>query len=98
MASKWEGIRCKSFTFPGINGAELVIAETIDRLSIEVTVKQAGAPNITDSLIVRLNAEQFKSLCGLDSYSDGLEVLSPRPEPAPAIEPAPPFSACDLRE
>lgn len=80
MPTKYEGIRCKSYTLPGIDGGELEISETIDRLSIEVTVR--GVLN-ADSLSVRLSAEQFEALCYMGSLYDGLEVKKPGQQPLP---------------
>lgn len=77
MATEWEGIRCKSFTLPGVNGGEVVISETIDRQAIEISVRQNGPPHIADALTVRLTAEQFDALCGMNSAYDGLEVKKP---------------------
>src|SRR5215831_12782514 len=86
MPTNWEGIRCKSYSLAGIDGGELVISETIDRLAIEVTVQHPGMPNMKDSLMVRLTAKQFEALCNMNSHYDGLEVKGPQAEePAAAV-------------
>lgn len=84
MAINWIGIRCKSFTLPG-KGGELVIAETIDRTAIEISVRQAGAPGLPDTLSVRLSKEQFNALCNMNSAYDGLEVLKEVTDEAPEL-------------
>lgn len=78
MATKWEGIRCKSYSLPG-EGGELVISETIDRLAIEVSVRQKEPLEV--SLSVRLNKEQFEALCNMNSAYDGLEITKSEPQP-----------------
>jgi hypothetical protein len=73
------GVGCKSYALPGIDGGELVVSEVIDRSSIEITLRQSGNRNLTDSLSVRLNAAQFAAICNLGSAYDGLEVRTPPP-------------------
>lgn len=75
MATKWQGIRNKSFTLPG-EGGDLIVSETIDRLAIEITVRLGSSSRSS----VRLSAEQFEALCGMSSVYDGLEVRKREPQ------------------
>ena len=69
MATNWEGIGSKSYTLPGIEGGELTISETDDRLAIRVSITVKPG-----TLSVLLTAAQFHALCHTDSSYDGLQV------------------------
>lgn len=72
---------CKSYTIHARNGA-LVIAETPDRLTIEIIVDTAIGHDG-----VHLTRAQFQMLCGMNSSYDGLEVFeAPEPEAEPEEE------------
>ena len=57
MATNWEGIGSKSYTLPGIEGGELTISETDDRLAIRVSITVKPG-----TLSVLLTAAQFHAL------------------------------------
>lgn len=73
---------CKAYTIHARNGV-VVLAETPDRLAIEITVDQAVGDDG-----VYLTRAQFQTLCGMNSSYDGLEVNdAPEPEvPEPEEE------------
>jgi len=75
MKNSKEGISCKAFTLPGIDGGEITFSETMDRLSILITATGK------DGLICRLHiaAEQFAAMCDFDSHYDGLTVRQSAP-------------------
>ena len=95
-----QGIRCKSYTLPGIDGGEITIAETIDRQSIRVT----AIGKILESVTLFITAEQFEALCDFGSLYDGLEVKKSAPSEEGAIvlvpvagpEPAPELGEIQL--
>jgi hypothetical protein len=64
---------CKSFTLTGVDGSHVTLSETPEREEIVlsvVTYCSSGAQRAT----ARLNAEQFETLCRMDSSYGGLEV------------------------
>jgi hypothetical protein len=63
---------CKAFTLPGSNGYNLVLAETVERKEIEVSIQNHSHLEVAT---VRITGEQFQLLCRMDSSYDGLEVL-----------------------
>lgn len=75
MNSKFQNVGCcKSYTLSGIDGGELSISETVDRLAIEIRIRpHATAQGET----IRLHKDQFDALCGMNSAYDGLEVQNP---------------------
>ena len=85
----WEGIRCKSFSLPGTDGGELIISETIDRKTIEVSIRcDTGQEQLT-ACSVSLTKLQFEALCCMNSSYDGLEVKAASeitwPDDAPEV-------------
>jgi len=82
VSKNLEGISCKAYTLPGINGGEITIAETLKRDAIQIVA--IGTNSVAVSL--RITAEQFEALCGFNSRYDGLTVNpSERDEDAGAV-------------
>ena len=70
MNSRFQNIGCcKSYSLYDESGAELEIAESLDRMTIGVT-----AYSSEDSVTVHLTKGQFEALCSMNSSYDGLEV------------------------
>jgi hypothetical protein len=84
MSRKWDGIRCKSYSFSGVEGGLLVLAETNDRRAINVSI----VDGLQTVMAVQITAEQFEALCNLNSAYDGLECRAVAPEP-PALSDEP---------
>lgn len=72
-------IRCKSFTYLGVDGNHLTLAETTDRSAILVSIQQNDEQGRIAT--VRLSAEQFEEVCRSNGY-DGLEVEEPSVSPS----------------
>ena len=70
-----EGIRCKAFTLPGIDGGEISFSETMDRQSILITAREKGDATCR----LHITAAQFEAMCSFDSTFDGLEVKKSAP-------------------
>lgn len=84
MAQGWKGIRCKSFSLPDVDTAgELIISETLDRKTIQVSIRSdTGGAELT-TCKVSLTRAQFEALVNMNSTYDGLQV---RDEPEPKDE------------